>query len=52
MAVFLLRATQMGLSLGDLDRLSYGMVCDLLTEANNDHAEYTPLATQEDFDKF
>lgn len=51
-AVFLLRAYQLGISLDDLNRLSYGMVCDLITEASNDHAEYTQLATQADFDKF
>lgn len=51
-ALLLLRAVQAGLSLDDLDGLEIGVVYDLLTEAANDEYEYTPLATQEDFDRF
>ena len=50
--LFVLRAVQMGLSLSDLDGLEYGTVVDMMTEASNDECEYTPLANQEDFDKF
>ena len=52
LALFLLRAYQMGLSLADLDCLEYGTVMDMMTEKHNDSCEYTPLATQEDFDNF
>ncbi|MBO6269284.1 MAG: hypothetical protein J6N19_09125 [Clostridium sp.] len=51
-AVFLLRAAQMHLSLDDLDGLEYGTVIDMMTESGNDDFKYTPVATQDDFDKF
>lgn len=51
-ALFRLRAFQMGLSLDDLDGLEYGQVLDMMTESANDDCEYTPLATQADFDAF
>lgn len=50
--LFLLRVVQMGLRLDDLDNLGYGTVLDMMTESSNDDCEYTPLATQEDFDRF
>lgn len=52
MALFLLRALQLGLTLDDLDRLERGAVSDIMIEAANDNAEYQPLAGQEDFDRF
>ena len=52
LALFLLRAIQMGLTIADLDCLEYGTVLDMMTESSNDSCEYTPLANQEDFDKF
>lgn len=48
----MLRCFQAGLSIADLERLSYGMVIDIFTEAQNDSYEYTPMATQADIDKF
>ena len=52
LAVFLLRAIQIGLTLDDLDSLEYGTVADMITESSNDNCEYKELASQEDFDKF
>ena len=51
-AVFLLRCTQLGLSVSDLKLLTFGMVMDIMNEADNDKLEYEQLATQADFDKF
>lgn len=50
--MFLLRATQAGLTIEDLDYLSYGTVVDMITESANDYEEYDVLPTQEDFDRF
>lgn len=52
LAVFLLRAVQLGLSITDLDNLEYGTVIDMMTESGNDSCEYKELASQEDFDRF
>lgn len=52
MALFLLRAAQMGLSIADLDTLEYGTVIDMMTEADNDDVKYQYKATQEDFDRW
>lgn len=51
-ALFLLRCTEVGLSMSDLDDLSVGMVNDMFVEKSNDNYEWKELATQEDFDKF
>lgn len=51
-ALFLLRVYQNGLTMDDLDELEAGTVFDIMTEAANDEAKYTPLADQEDFDRF
>ena len=51
-ALFLLRVCQTGLQLDDLDELSTGTIFDIMTEAANDEVKYTPLADQEDFDRF
>ena len=51
-ALFLLRACELGISIADLDLLDVGMVYDMLTESNNDHAEYAVKANQDDFDRF
>lgn len=48
----MLRVTQMGLSLADLDRMTPGMVLDMFAERVNDECTYDRVATQEDFDKF
>ena len=52
MALFLLRAVQMGLTVADLDNLEYGTVIDMMTEALNDNEKYQYKATQEDFDRW
>lgn len=50
--LFLLRCTQLGLSVSDLDRLDMGIVLDMLTESVNDNYDYPIKATQKDFDRF
>ena len=50
--LYMLRALQLGLTLSDLDRIEYGMVLDVITEAGNDNCEYNDIADQADFDKF
>lgn len=51
-ALFTLRAVQLGLTLDDLDRLEYGQVMDMIIEANNDSYKYPTLASQDDYDRF
>lgn len=51
-ALFLLRCTEVGLSMSDLDDLSVGMVNDMFVEKSNDSYDWKELATQEDFDRF
>lgn len=51
-ALFTLRAIQIGLTLEDLDYLSHGQVLDIITESINDDVKYEYLATQEDFNRF
>lgn len=50
--LFLLRCTELGLSMNDLDELDMGTVLDMLTEKANDSVEYAQTATQDDFDNF
>ena len=50
--LFLLRRVQLGLSMGDLDLLTIGLVNDMFIEQDNDSVSYAYLPTQEDFDKF
>ena len=50
--LFLLRCVQLGLSMGDLDFLTIGLVNDMFTERENDDFKFDSLATQEDFDAF
>jgi hypothetical protein len=50
--LFLLRCTEIGLSMQDLDYLTIGMINDMAVERSNDSCDYTPLATQDDFDNF
>nr|DAL05583.1 MAG TPA: hypothetical protein [Caudoviricetes sp.] len=49
--MFLLRCTQCGISISDLDLLSIGLVNDMFIEMKNDEYEYPRLATQEDIDR-
>lgn len=48
----MLRCFQLGLRMDDLAVLDYGTVIDMMTEAENDKADYNTLATQDDFDRF
>jgi len=50
--LFLLRCIQLGLSIGELDLLTIGMVNDMYAESRNDDCKYNQLASQADFDKF
>ena len=50
--LFLLRCVQLGLSMGDLDSLTIGLVNDMFTERENDVFHYDVLADQRDFDRF
>lgn len=50
--LFLLRCTEIGVSIRDLDLLTIGLVLDMWTEKANDSVKYRRVATQEDFDKF
>lgn len=52
-ALFLLRCTELGLSMKDLDMLDMGMIYDMMTERINDNWKgWRQVATQADFDKF
>ncbi|MBQ9664568.1 MAG: hypothetical protein IJV40_15585 [Oscillospiraceae bacterium] len=57
-ALFLLRCTEVGISIRDLDLLTIGMVLDIFTEKGNDSAEENSdtgsvrMAQQKDFDAF
>lgn len=51
-AVFMVRAKQMGLSLSEMDELEEGFITDMIIENGNDNFEYKELATQSDFDSF
>ena len=52
-ALLHLRAVQLGISVGDLDLLTIGMINDMFAELSNDReGSYAQLATQEDFDRF
>ena len=52
--LFLLRCSQLGLSMADLDLLTVGMIYDMFIERGNDDCEdeYERTATQADFDAF
>lgn len=50
--LFLLRCTEIGVSIRDLDLLTIGLVLDMWTEKANDGVKYRRVATQEDFDLF
>lgn len=46
----MLRCTQCGISISDLDLLSIGMVNDMFIEMKNDECDYPVKATQADID--
>lgn len=48
----MLRCLEIGLRPSDLEFLDIGDVIDMMTERENDSAEYNYIATQEDFDNF
>ena len=51
--LFLLRCTQLGLSMSDLDMLTIGVVYDMMTERENDSFNgWSEVAGQADFDAF
>lgn len=43
-ALFLLRCTEVGLSMNDLDELSVGMVNDMFVEKSNDNYDWKEIA--------
>ncbi len=52
-ALLHLRAVQLGISIGELDLLTIGMLNDMFAELSNDRdGSYAQLATQEDMDIF
>lgn len=51
-ALFLLRCTEIGISILELDLLTIGMILDMWTEKANDSVKYDRLASQAEFDKF
>lgn len=51
-ALFLLRCTEIGISIRELDLLTIGMILDMWTEKANDSVKYDKLASQAEFDKF
>ena len=50
--LFLLRSVEIGISVGDLDLLTIGMVLDMWTEKANDDVKYQRVAGQSEFDRF
>lgn len=48
----MLRCKELGLSIADLEEITFGLVVDMLTERSNDEHEYPYKAEQKDFDKF
>ena len=50
--LFLLRCTEVGISVWDLDLLTIGLVLDMWTEKSNDNVKYRRIADQADFDKW
>ena len=47
--LFLLRCVQLGMSIGELDLLTIGLVNDMYIEIRNDEHKYAVVATQKDF---
>ena len=50
--LFLLRCIQLGISLGELDMLTIGMVNDMFSERERDEYEWVEIASQNDYDSF
>ena len=49
LGLYLLRCSQMGLSVADLAALEEGSVIDMMIERSNDSHEYPKQGTAEDF---
>ena len=43
---------QLGISMGDMELLSIGLINDMYAESRNAERKYRELATQEDMDRF
>ena len=43
---------QLGISMGDMELLSIGLINDMYAESRNDECKFAQMATQEDFDRF
>jgi len=51
--LFLLRCVQLGISLGELDMLTIGLVNDMFCERENDeYTGWSEMASQNDMDSF
>ena len=50
--LFLLRCVQLGISMGEMELLSIGLINDMYAESRNDECKYAEMATQEDMDRF
>lgn len=50
--LFLLRCTELGLSMADLEEMSVGLIIDMCAESQKDNQDQPKKATQEDFDRF
>ena len=50
--LYLLRCTEVGIPVSDLDLLTIGLVLDIWTEKGNDGVTYKRVAGQEEFDLF
>lgn len=50
-ALIILRAKQVGLSLSEMDALTWGQVMDVITESANDNYKYPKKGTKADFEK-
>lgn len=48
----MLRATQLGLSAGDLEMINFGLLSDMFIELEYDDKGYIRNATQKDYDAF
>lgn len=48
----MLRAIQLGLSVADLDLITFGQLMDLIVESDYDESGYVRQANQADFDNF
>lgn len=50
--LFLLRCTQLGLSMAELELLSIGLIKDMYSESRNDDYPYAEIANQREYDLF